>query len=279
METKDQVNLFIKLGLSLNQAKAYLALAKYSIGTASQISKIADLPTEIIYRTMPKLQEKGLIEKVLSTPAKFRATPTKLAIELLLERRKRENNQIIAKSNEFIEAISQIEPETTSNETRTVLIPERERLIQFLTEELVTIKRNLKMVMTSQKFSGWILACNKQIREALEKKITINAVVGQNTEPLTTRTLLEFMQHSNFTIKITSEPITAAVAIYDDQGAIIATEVNSAFAKSPAYWSNNPSIVALCQTYFATCWNNETTNQENCKHIAEPQKKESLLIN
>jgi sugar-specific transcriptional regulator TrmB len=279
LEQKDQVDLLTRLGLSLNQARVYLALAKFSPSTANQVSKTADLPTEIVYRTMPKLQQKGLVEKVVSTPAKFQATPMKLTIELLLERKKQENNQTLIKAREFLETVTPTEAKTNrSEEPRTVLIPERERLIQFLKEKLLTVQESICMVITGQKFSGWILAYNKHLKEILKKKISIRLVVAGNIEEQQTPSLHELLQDQNFALKSATDPIQACVIVYDGREAVIATEVNTPFARSPAYWSNNLSVVALCQTYFETCWKRKSLEKKHTKQMGKPPRSAKPLL-
>ena len=76
METIDTL---IKLGLTLNQARIYVACstARKPV-TAKEISKLTDITRQDVYRILPALQKAGLLEKNITAPAMFKATPLKL---------------------------------------------------------------------------------------------------------------------------------------------------------------------------------------------------------
>jgi len=71
--------------------------------TASQVATKSGIGREETYRAMSKLQELGLIDKTLATPTKFSATPTKLAIEILLERKEKSTRELKAKTERLLE--------------------------------------------------------------------------------------------------------------------------------------------------------------------------------
>ncbi len=71
-------------GLTLNQAKVYVTIAKLGIASISQVSKASKVRREDVYRMLPRLQELGLIEKILDRPAKIRATPAEDGLSILI---------------------------------------------------------------------------------------------------------------------------------------------------------------------------------------------------
>jgi len=71
METIDTL---IELGLTLNQARIYVALLHSEKPvTAKEISKITDITRQDVYRILPNLQKTGLLEKTITAPAMFKA--------------------------------------------------------------------------------------------------------------------------------------------------------------------------------------------------------------
>jgi sugar-specific transcriptional regulator TrmB len=68
------------LGLSLNQARVYLAILKLKIRTVGHIAKFSRVRREEIYRILPTLEKMGLIEKILGKPTEIRVTPIKNAL-------------------------------------------------------------------------------------------------------------------------------------------------------------------------------------------------------
>ena len=59
-------------GLTPTQAKVYLAIAQLGLASVSEVSKVAQVRREDVYRIMPKLEKIGLIEKILNKPTKMR---------------------------------------------------------------------------------------------------------------------------------------------------------------------------------------------------------------
>ncbi|NIU39390.1 hypothetical protein GWN65_05330, partial [Candidatus Bathyarchaeota archaeon] len=72
-------------GLTHNQAKVYIAIARLRLATVSQISKVSKVRREDVYRILPKLEKMGLVEKLLGKPTKIRATPVEEALPILIK--------------------------------------------------------------------------------------------------------------------------------------------------------------------------------------------------
>ncbi len=257
VDLQDQIELLCRLGLSPNQAKVYLVLARSSHYTANQVSKAACLATEVVYRNMTKLQEKGLVEKEITSPTKFQAIPLKSAMRLLLNLKSKEDTQTRMKARELLAtSITEEDVKPAQEDFRTVLIPEGERLIEFEEEQLTNVQQKFDLAMTGQQFSEWALAYTKLLQKMVLKKIAIRLIVSGTKTEHNTQSLDELLQNTNFKMKFTPETILSCVGIQDDKEVMISTSTKTAFARSPVYWSNNPGIVVLCKTYFETTWKN-----------------------
>ena len=89
MSNDEDTVLLLGLGLSLNQARVYLAILQLQKTTAGQIAKFSKVRREDVYRTLPTLEKMGLIEKLLGKPSKIRATPISDALTFLVAEEKR----------------------------------------------------------------------------------------------------------------------------------------------------------------------------------------------
>ena len=78
----------LDLGLSRNEAKVYLFLAKAGKSTASKVAKAVSLNRTEIYRVLKGLERKGLVSLVLEKPMKFVAVPLENAVSWLIEAEK-----------------------------------------------------------------------------------------------------------------------------------------------------------------------------------------------
>jgi len=72
MSNDEDTVLLIGLGLSLNQARVYLAILQLQ-KTAGQIAKFSKVRREDVYRILPTLEKMGLIERWLGKPTEIRA--------------------------------------------------------------------------------------------------------------------------------------------------------------------------------------------------------------
>lgn len=254
MDTENQIELLTKLGLTPNQAKTYLALARNGSSTAKQIAKSTGLACEVIYRAAPKLQELGLIEKAITAPTKFQATPIKNAVKALLERRSTENITIQSESNELVACLVCEEKENHAPDYRVILIPERQRLNQFLGEKLMSVKAKLDVVCTTQKYTGWVHAHYEIFNNLAARKTRVQMVIAGSQEDVNTPIMVAFLQNPTFKIKFINELIHSCIGIFDDEEVLISVSAKTPFGQTPIYWSNRPSIIALCQSYFEKYW-------------------------
>lgn len=77
----------MRLGLHLNEAKAYKALVTLGESTARRVADLSGVPRSKVYDVLYSLENRGLIRKILgSDPTRFRAYSPKEAIPLLLEK-------------------------------------------------------------------------------------------------------------------------------------------------------------------------------------------------
>lgn len=86
----------MSLGLTLCQAKVYLALCNFGVLDAKSIAKYADVPRPDVYRVVNELEKSGLIDRNLSRPTTFQALELDRGIDILLKKRREETEKITA---------------------------------------------------------------------------------------------------------------------------------------------------------------------------------------
>ncbi|MCK4498630.1 helix-turn-helix domain-containing protein [Candidatus Bathyarchaeota archaeon] len=79
---------FQKLGLSKNEIRVYVLLARSRERRASEISEALSLHRTETYRILRDLEKKGLVSSVFEKPLKFIATPFELAVDALIGAKK-----------------------------------------------------------------------------------------------------------------------------------------------------------------------------------------------
>lgn len=258
LELEDQVKILTQLGLTPNQAKMYLTLAKTEKSTASQIAQNSQIGREEIYRIMPKLQQLGLIESSMEKPAHFTAVTEKTAIKILLERREKENCEIQNKTNDFLATLMQRkQPRPTETENKLTLVSGKEHLKQLSTDILNRVNNSLDVVCTYPKLCGWMQTHEKALKKILENKIPARFIIEEpiEGENCVAKTLADFAENGNFQFKTTKQ-IPTCLGIYDDKEVTIIAATKTPTYEGPVYWSNNLSLITIGKAYFETLWSN-----------------------
>ncbi|MFQ5969034.1 MAG: TrmB family transcriptional regulator [Nitrososphaerales archaeon] len=75
----------VKFGLTPNEAKVYIYLAKYGHKRAVEIAKSIHIPRTETYHLLSSLQNKGLVTATFQHPIKFNAVPFDKALNILID--------------------------------------------------------------------------------------------------------------------------------------------------------------------------------------------------
>jgi sugar-specific transcriptional regulator TrmB len=86
MDDEDAVDGLTQLGLTIYEARVFLALQKLGSASASDISEVADVPRSQVYGAAEALQERSLVDTQQSTPTVYRPVPLEQARSRLLDR-------------------------------------------------------------------------------------------------------------------------------------------------------------------------------------------------
>ena len=125
----------LRLGLSKNEVRVYLYLARYGERKASEISEALCLHRTETYRILRDLEKRGMVSSVFEKPLKFIATPFEKAIDLLIEAKKLKIKILEQKKKKLVDVWLAL-PHPT-------IAPERKEVFQILEgEEQIDLKAN-----------------------------------------------------------------------------------------------------------------------------------------
>ena len=258
MNFRDDAQTLLHLGLTVSQAKVYLALLKLETDNKGiTIAKFADVPRQDVYRLLDELQQIGIVQKTLTRPATFRCVSAVETASILLERRMRDFSQLKREADNFVKNSENTihEQLNLSGNDQFVLISEREALTCKAREEIEHLQGSLSDITPSQELVPWLTVLSKSFEGALSRGVKIRWIIE---EPADSSSIYEFLQtyseYRNFEVRFVSSPLRAKVGIFDGKEVILGINVDCGFARSPALWSNNPSFVALAENYFEDYW-------------------------
>jgi len=123
----------LKLGLSKNEVRVYLYLARCGERKASEISEALCLHRTETYRILRDLEKRGMVSSVFEKPLKFIATPFEKAIDLLIEAKKLKIKLLERKKKSLVDVWLTL--------PRPNIAPERKEVFQILEgEEQIDLK-------------------------------------------------------------------------------------------------------------------------------------------
>jgi sugar-specific transcriptional regulator TrmB len=91
-----------RLGLSKNEVKVFMCLARTGEHKASEVSEALSLHRTETYRILRDLEKKGLVSSVFEKPLKFIATPFEKALDALIETKKIKINLLEKKKESLV---------------------------------------------------------------------------------------------------------------------------------------------------------------------------------
>jgi len=164
----DALSYLMGLGLTRLQAKAYLCLASLGRAKASRLAKELGMVRPEVYRVLSELMRKGLVIKLLGSPAKYEVSDPEHGLHMLLDNLSRKAQELVA---HYGEVCSFIENSATSNgppETEFRLLPGRDGVTEFSVAMLGRARVFFDVV-----YSKWGLA--RMTRSSLGRRALVAA--------------------------------------------------------------------------------------------------------
>jgi len=94
----------MKFGLSKNEARVFVYLAKYGEQKAHRISRALSLHRTETYKILKRLEEKSLAYRILDKPIKFAVIPISKALENLVQEEKQRIQQLEEEKKKILES-------------------------------------------------------------------------------------------------------------------------------------------------------------------------------
>ena len=264
MVQDEQIQTLMDLGLSLLQAKIYLALSSFENAPIKTISTTSNIAKQDVYRIMPKLQKMGLVEKILAAPIRYQAVPLKTGIDLLFQYRTREFAKLQNKTAQVLNTLQESDVAVNVSEDEPKVEEEQLLITSEITLLLKKLEKENRAAQQSIDTAGpWkdikpnlYNYLQWEFRKIMKKGVKIRLLTEEHEKDKTMdRTIKTLKRNPLFRIRYIHPPITLRTAIYDKK------HVNMYLGASmedsvPSLWSNNPRLVKIMGDYFEEFWNN-----------------------
>lgn len=241
------VATLLKLGLTVLQAKVYLALATSGPYTGRATASSTHIATNDVYRILHELQEKGLVEKIVTKPTMYKSVQINDGLSSLLESKKEEyietKRQVKALSN----AIGEIRKQDRApqSDPQFIITSQIKTLIK-MHEKLANASTNSIDFVLPIKTKQALYKYSEFIDPAIKRKVKIRAITIDKEKNQSSKNPLFEVR----TVPDINQPI--GMHIFDKQQVTLAMSEKA----TPSLWTNNAHIVILAQAYFEELWNN-----------------------
>ncbi|MBN1784394.1 MAG: hypothetical protein JW815_01460, partial [Candidatus Bathyarchaeota archaeon] len=256
MSNDENTDLLLGLGLSLNQAKVYLAILKLEKAKVGQLAKFSKVRREDVYRILPILEKKGLIEKLLGKPTQVRATPISDALTFMVAEEKNIFDERLLGMKKSIQRLSIKDwKQPLPKESIYILIAEKKaifaktsRLIRNSRKEVALIADKGRIMPVLSHFSN---ECKQAIKNGAQVRLIFE---GDIPDVLLKEKVNKLIDGASVHIKFHNEPLNHFI-MSDDKEVLITTSKETGLGESPSLWTNNSNLIGVLRNSFESDWN------------------------
>lgn len=247
-------------GFTNNQAKIYAAISRLRIASVGNISKAAKVRREHIYRTLPKLEKMGLVERMLGTPEKIKAIPAEDAFSALIKREREEAEKkmsmLAAESRTFLEHLRQREggylPE--EDESQFSLVSEKESIMSKTAAMIGNARTEIVLATSRRKLAKFIFYFADLLKKSLKKGVHIKLLTQQPEEDDALPRIIEEYISPGKSLELKYANRVPTHYLIADKEMGIETSAEADFAQCPLLWTNNNCLLTLTQKSFEDAW-------------------------
>lgn len=242
------------LGLSKNEVKVYLYLARTGEHKASEISEALSLHRTETYRILRDLEKKGLVSSVFEKPLKFIATPFDRALDVLIETKRMKLNLLEKKKVKLIELWLSL--------PKTEVEQERKEVFQILEgDEQITLKADDIISKAEKEILAFISEFDManfyhsgfldKLEQTSKRGVTVKLLTGYS--PKTCFFLEQTkIRHSRY-INSINENLPTFIIVDNTQLLLLIRKENGK-KRIAALWTNYETFIKTLKTLFNELW-------------------------
>jgi sugar-specific transcriptional regulator TrmB len=256
MSSDESTDLLLGLGLSLNQARVYLAVLKLEKTTVAQVAKYSKVRREDVYRILPSLEKMGLIERLLGKPTEIRATPISDALSLLVSEEKNKSDDRLTGMRSSVKRLSlkDWKQPLPGEESIYILIAEKKAILAKTSELIRNSKTEVALIADKGRIIPVLSQFLDEFRQAIKKGAQIRLIFeGQNPDSLLRERVKKLIDVASVNVKFHPEALNHFI-MSDDKEALITADKESGLGESPSLWTNNSNLIGVLRTGFESDW-------------------------
>ena len=257
MVSSDGLETLVRFGLTINQAKIYLTMVQSKADTIKAISKLSKIPLESIYRAMPGLEEKNVVEKMLTVPTKYRPLPITEAIALLKARDTQDRQDLYKEAETLSRKFSakkSIITDLEEKDTETTLVLGWHAFTSKVDEVLDGAKCSFKGITHTRAFRSGMFYGTKHFEGLVERGIKCRHLVYQSDDSQLTKLGDNHLLNNPLWARKLISPMPIELIIIDKKYLFIALTPQEMGNDYLGLRTTNPCLLTLADNYFDLLW-------------------------
>jgi sugar-specific transcriptional regulator TrmB len=255
---EDEISQILRqLGFTNSQATVYLTLLKLHIADGKTISKVSKKARQEVYRILAELEEKSLIERIITSPIEFEPVPIKDCLSSLIEQRRKEIFEIEKKAQESLQQFKETKANVLQDNTQFILIPKKKTLLRRLKTAIATTQNSISCVCSGHGCLHPLFDLSPTFQKALGRGVAIRWILDKQLDidmdslPMNLRFLLE---NPLFKLGVVTSQVKEKIFIYDQKELYLSLYPDRDYLQSPTLCSTSAPLVELSQNYFDALW-------------------------
>jgi len=258
-------NALQKLGLSKNEIRVYVYLARTGMSKASEISEAISLHRTETYRILRDLEKIGLVSSVFEKPLKFIATPFEKTLDLLIKTKKLRLQLLERKKGDLVDLwVSLPKPKVEFVKREVFQILEGEEQINLKAEEILAkTKREIWVFLSDSDISRFYHSGFLDKLERFAKK-DLSAQLLTNNSPKS-RFFVEKLRLSGAKCLSICPSDLPSFIIVDQEQLLFSIkrnneqndDVEEKRTKLAALWTNYEAFIKALSALFTELWSTE----------------------
>ena len=256
MVNDENTDLLLGLGLSLNQARVYLAILKLEKTTVGQVAKFSKVRREDVYRILPTLEKMGLVERLLGKPTEIRATLISDSLTLLVTEEKNKSDERLTGMRSMVQKLSlkDWKQPPLGEESIYILIAEKKAILAKTSELIRNSRKEVALIADKARIMPVLAQFSDEYRLAVKKGAQIRLLLeGENPDGLVKEKVRKLIGSASVRVKFHRKPLNHFI-MSDDKEALITTSKESGLGESPSLWTNNSNLIGVLRTGFESDW-------------------------
>jgi sugar-specific transcriptional regulator TrmB len=250
------IQTLMGFGLTSAQATVYLTLVKLKKADAKTVAKLSNVARQDIYRVMPALERRGLVQKLIGIPMMYVATPLQDSFSILLERKKQEFDNLINRTDALINHLSTDSEKISPSEedTQFAIISKLSALIN-LHEKITRHCQNTLDIMVplrgvpSKIGEEWNYLKDLLVQKKIQTRLITHR--SENKGDSTFEFWEPLLTERFFSVRYLEEPVSFGMHIFDGKQLTLSVD---GIRVLPSLWSNNSNLLHLANAYFNRAW-------------------------